>query len=406
MAGPLDGFRIIDMTSVVSGPLSTMILGDQGAEIIKVENPAGGDFTRAMSNRRGGFSASFLNNNRSKRSIAINTKTPEGLKILKNLLVGADVFIQNMRPGVIERIGLSEEIVREIEPNIVYVSISGFGEKGPFSHRPVYDPLVQALSGLTSIQAGSDEARPRLVRTIVPDKLTGFIAAQAITAALLSRERTGEGQHIKLSMLDSVISFLWHSDMGSQTFVGSEFPQEAAQSFIDLIYETSDGYISVAVNTDKQWSNLANALGHPEWLKDERFLTPALRHKNIDDRLNLTQEALKTNTADEWLKILEAADVPCAPILRRRDVAKHPQMIANATVEEFQHPYAGRLRQARPAAKFSKTRAEPHRGAPALGEFTEEVLIKLGYDEMTIKSLLETGVIGTLNHNTEDDDTK
>ena len=405
MAGPLAGFRIIDMTSVVSGPLSTMILGDQGAEVIKVENPIGGDFTRAMSNRRGGFSASFLNNNRSKRSIAVNTKTAEGLKILKDLLVGADVFIQNMRPGVIERIGLSEEIVRKIEPKIIYVSISGFGDKGPFSHRPVYDPLVQALSGLTTIQAGSDEARPRLVRTIVPDKLTGFIAAQAVTAALLSRERTGEGQHIKLSMLDSVISFLWHSDMGSQTFVGAEFPQEAAQSFIDLIYETSDGYISVAVNTDKQWSSLAIALGHPEWLKDERFLTPALRHKNIDERLNLTQEVLKTKPAENWLKILEAADVPCAPVLRRRDLADHPQVVANATVGEFQHRYAGRLRQARPAAKFSKTLPDSSRGAPALGEFTEEILFTLGYDERTIQSLMETGVIGTLNHNTEEDET-
>ena len=394
MPGPLDGYRVIDMTSVVSGPLSTMILADQGAEVIKIENPAGGDFTRAMSNRRGGFSASFLNNNRSKRSVAVNTKDPRGMDIVRGLLRDADVFVQNMRPGVIERMGLGEDEVREIRPDIVYVSISGFGERGPYAGRPVYDPLVQALSGLTTIQGGSDSARPRLVRTIVPDKLTGVVASQAITAALLSRERTGEGQHIRLSMLDSVISFLWHSDMGSQTFIGDEFPQELAQSFIDLIYETTNGYISVAVNTDRQWASLAHALGHPEWLDNPLFRTPADRHHNINERLSLTQEVLRTRSTEEWLGILDAADVPCAPILRRRDVPDHPQVIANGTVAEYQHPQAGPLRQARPAARFSGTRHGITRGAPALGEHTADALAGLGYDREAIAELAREQVIG------------
>jgi crotonobetainyl-CoA:carnitine CoA-transferase CaiB-like acyl-CoA transferase len=393
MPGPLTGFRIIDMTSVISGPLSTMMLADQGAEVIKIENPDGGDFTRAMSNRRNGFSASFLNNNRSKRSIAVDTKTAKGLKIVKKLLDGADVFIQNMRPGVIERIGLGEKEVRKIAPEIIFVSISGFGDQGPYSQRPVYDPLVQALSGLTTIQGGSDEARPRLVRTIVPDKLTGVMAAQAITAALLSKERTGKGQHIRLSMLDTVVSFLWHSDMGSQTFIGDEFPQEDAQSFIDLIYETANGYISVAVNTDKQWNSLANALEHPEWLKDERFVTPALRHKNINHRLDMTQQALLFKSTEEWLKILDLADVPCAPILRRKDVSNHAQIKANSTIKEYQHEHAGLLRQARAAARFSGTPIEITRGAPTLGEFGEEALRNLGYDDNTINSLIMDGVM-------------
>lgn len=404
MPGPLHGYRVIDMTSVVSGPLSTMMLADQGAEVIKIENPRGGDFTRAMSNRRGGFSASFLNNNRSKRSVAVNTKDARGMEIVRSLIADADVLVQNMRPGVMDRMGLGEETVREIRPDIIYVSISGFGEDGPYAGRPVYDPLVQALSGLTTIQGGSDTARPRLVRTIVPDKLTGVVAAQAITAALLARERTGEGQHVRLSMLDSVISFLWHSDMGSQTFVGDEFPQELAQSFIDLIYETVDGYISVAVNTDRQWSNLAHALGHPEWLDDPRFATPADRHRNIDARLSLTQEVLRTRTGAEWLEILDAADVPCAPILRRRDVANHPQVIANGTVAEYPHPQAGTLRQARPAARFSGTPHSISRGAPALGEYTAEVLSGLGYEEDQITALARDGVIGLDGSGNETDD--
>jgi crotonobetainyl-CoA:carnitine CoA-transferase CaiB-like acyl-CoA transferase len=394
MAGPLAGFRVIDMTSVISGPLATMMLADQGAEVIKIENPSGGDFTRAMSNRQGGFSASFLNNNRSKRSIAVNTKDPRGMDLVKKLLEGADVFIQNMRPGVIERVGLGEDVVRQIVPEIIYVSISGFGYRGPYAQRPVYDPLVQALSGLTTIQGGADDARPRLVRTIVPDKLTGVMAAQAVTAALLSRERTGKGQHVRLSMLDSVVNFLWHSDMASQTFVDGEFPQEKAQSFIDLIYETKTDYISVAVNTDKQWKSLANALGRPEWLQDPRFLTPALRHANINDRLGMTQEVLLTRAAKEWLELLEVADVPSAPILRRRDVMYHPQIQANETIVEYDHPEAGRLRQARPAALFSDTSPEITRGAPMLGEFTEDAMRGLGYDAETIAKLAADGVIG------------
>ncbi|MCR9070524.1 MAG: CoA transferase [Alphaproteobacteria bacterium] len=395
MAGPLEGFRIIDLTSVVSGPLGTMILADQGAEVIKIEHPAGGDFTRAMANRRGGFSASFLNNNRSKRSVALNLKDPRGVDAVLKLAATADAFVQNFRPGVADRMGLGEAAVRAVNPSIVYCSISGFGDTGPYADKPVYDPLVQALSGLTSIQGGSDEARPRLVRTIIPDKLTGYTSAQAITAALLQRERSGEGQHVKVSMLDSVIDFLWHSDMGSQTFVGGELPQEKAASFIDLIYETTDGYITVAVNTDQQWKALTAALERPEWLEDPRFLTPALRHENIDDRLTLTQEVLATESSAHWLERLEAHDVPCAPVLTRSDMITHPQIQASGIVVELDHPQAGRVRQARPAATFSVTEPDLSHGAPVLGEDTDAMLTSAGYSEAEIAALRAEGVAGT-----------
>ena len=394
MPGPLDGFRIIDLSAMISGPMATMILGDQGAEVIKVENPDGGDYVRKGANRQGDFSAGFLNNNRNKKSVAINLKTERGKAILRELIKGADVFVQNFRPGVAERMGFGEQAVREIEPQIIYASIAGFGFEGPFAARPVYDPLIQAMSGLTTVQAGSDEERPRLVRTIVPDKTTAITASQAITAALLARERTGVGQHIKLSMLASVVSFLWGSDMGSQTFAGRELPQQAAASFRDLVYETKDGFVSVAVMSDKEWQNLCKALDKPEWLQDERFKTPALRDRNINERLAIIQDALMEKPADEWIVLLEQHGVPCAKVLTRNEMIKHPQVAANDIVTEYEHPQAGTLRQANPAAKFSATPAAIRTGAPQLGEHTIEELLKLEYSADEIEQLVAEGVIG------------
>src|SRR5437762_2699553 len=203
MPGPLHGYRIVDLTSNVSGPLATMILADQGAEVIKVEAPGIGDSTRSGANRRGGFTAGFLNNNRNKRSIALDLKQPGAKDVLLRLAAGADAFVQNYRPGVADRLGVGEDAIRAVKPDIVYVSISGFGEKGPYAQAPAYDPVIQGFSGLATVQAGSDKARPRLLRTILPDKLTAITASQAITAALLARERTGEGHHGRLSILDA-----------------------------------------------------------------------------------------------------------------------------------------------------------------------------------------------------------
>jgi crotonobetainyl-CoA:carnitine CoA-transferase CaiB-like acyl-CoA transferase len=383
----LDGYRIVDLTSMISGPLATMILADQGADVIKVENPDGGDHTRAANNSRGGFSASFLNNNRNKRSVALDLKNPAALQALLRLIATADVFVQNFRPGVADRMGLGENAVRAVAPKIIYVSISGFGETGPYAQKPVYDPLIQSVSGLASIQAGSDIEPPRLVRTIVPDKLTAYNAAQAITAALLSRTKTGKGQHIRLSMLDAIIAFLWASDMGSQTFVGQDIPQQEAASFIDLIYETATGPISAAVQTNREWLALTRALDKPEWLDDPRFKTPALRQRHINERLALTQEALRARSAEEWLDRLTAEGVPCAPVLTRTQMLTNPQVVANAIIVETEHPEAGLLRQARSAARFSGTPATIRQGGAALGEHTAEILAEIGFSRSDIEAL-------------------
>ena len=392
MAGPLDGVRVIDLTSMISGPLATMMLADQGADVIKVEPPHG-DHSRRVATRRGGFSASFLNNNRNKRSVVLDLKKPQGLAALKKLVADADVFIQNFRPGVAARIGIGEDVLREIKPDLIYVSVCGFGFEGPFKQKPVFDPLIQAVSGLTTVQAGSDEQRPRLVRTIVPDKVTAIQTSQAITSALFAKLKNGTGQHIKISMLDTVVFFLWSSDMGGHTFIGDELETETAQSYIDLVYETADGYISVAVVADKDWNGVSVALDRPDFLTDARFANAALREENKDARTRLTQEALLSFKSADAIQRLEQQDVPCAPVLTRRQMIQHPQIEANEILLDYQHPEAGHLRQVRQPAVFSTTPLSAPAPAPQLGQHTHEVLLQAGYSESEIEQLAEDNAI-------------
>ncbi len=393
MSGPLSGYRVVDFTNVIAGPFATMMLADQGADVIKVEAPQRPDHTRHAGHGQQGMRASFLNNNRNKRSVSINVKTDEGRDALMKLVATADVFIQNFRPGVVERLGIGEPELRAIKPDLIYVSMSGWGEIGPLSHKPVYDPIIQALSGLATVQAGSDQERPRLIRTILPDKLTGVTAAQAVTAALAGRAKTGEGQHVKVSMLDSIIAFLWSSDMGGQTFVGNEVSEQRAATFIDLIYETKDDYITVSTMTNVQWAAFCKTANCEHLLTDERFSTPALRDENADERLNLIQEALLERPAAEWLQILDDAGVPCAPVLTRKQMIDHPQIKASGIVVEHDHPHAGRLRQARPAARFEGTPTSIRQGAPLLGEHTYDILSEIGYSEAEIDAMVEESVL-------------
>ncbi|MBT3639067.1 MAG: CoA transferase [Acidiferrobacteraceae bacterium] len=394
MTGPLTGYRIVELTSMLTGPWAASMLGDQGADVIKVEVPGVGDHTRAVGVQRHGLSSNFLNINRSKRSITINLKSTQGRVVLEKLASNADVLIQNFRPGVVERLGISYSEISTVAPNIIYVSMSGFSERGPLAKKPVYDPIIQAISGLATVQAGSDQERPRLIRTILPDKVTAIYAAQAVTAALLARERTGKGQHVRLSMLDAVLNFLWASDMGGQTYVDQPVSNQAAASFIDLIYETQDGYMTVSTMTNKEWEALSRAFERPDLLEDARFKTPQLRGHNVNDRLGVVQEVLLSKTTREWLDIFDQEDVPSAPALTRDEVIKHPQVIASDILREHDHPIAGRLRQARVAARFEGTPPSEPRGAPQLGEHSDEVLIELGFSDEEISALKASGAVG------------
>ena len=401
MTGPLDGVTVVDLTTMISGPLTTMILADQGANVLKIESPKGGDHAWHVATRRGGFSASFLNNNRNKRSVALDLKSDDGRAACLRLIAAADVVVQNYRPGVVDRLGLGYEDARAVNPGIVYASITGFGETGPYASKPVFDPLIQSLSGLTTVQAGSDTARPRLVRTIVPDKLTGFATSQAICAALFARTRTGAGQHLHVSMLDAVVAFLWSSDMGGHTFVGDEIEAETAQSYIDLIYETADGYISVAAFRRVDWEKLSDAVGRPEWKDDPRFKDAAGLDTHKAERLEMTQDALRTRTTAQWIARLDAHDVPCAPVLTRRDMIGHEQIAANGLIVEHEHPFAGPLRQTRPAPVFDGTPLAYRRGAPALGADTRAVLGEAGYTADEIDRLVASGAAVEGRHRAE-----
>ena len=390
--GPLAGVRIVDMTAMLAGPWATMILGDQGADVIKIEAPGVGDHTRATEGDTP--SPGFLNLNRSKRSVALDLKAPRGRELLLALAKTADVAVQNFRPGVVDRLGVGYDAVRAVRPDIVYVSISGFGPEGPYAAQRVYDPVIQGLSGLTTIQAGSDEVRPRLVRTVLPDKLTAMTAAQAISSALYARAQSGRGQHVRLSMLDAVLQFVWASDMGQQTLADREPAPQRPASRIDLIYRTRDGHITLGANTDKEWAGLARALGKPELIHDPRFATPAARQRNIDARLALVQEHLLDGSSAHWLETLRANEVPCAPTLTRNEVIAHPQIAASDILMEYDHPDAGRLRQTRSAALFEGTPLTVPRGAPALGADTDAVLAEIGVSNAEIAELRAAGVIG------------
>jgi crotonobetainyl-CoA:carnitine CoA-transferase CaiB-like acyl-CoA transferase len=397
MTGPYQGIKIVDLTSMISGPWATTILADQGAEVIKIEPLGEGDHVRSLGNQRAGMSSMFLNTNRNKRSITLDLKSERGRAVFLDLASDADIVIQNFRPGVVERLGVGYTDVARVNAQVIYVSLSGFGEKGPWVGKPAYDPVIQAVSGLTTIQAAGDDARPRLVRTILPDKFSAICAAQAMGAALYHKVRTGKGQHVRLSMLDAILSFLWVSDFGALTYPDVNVDNKGAASFIDLIYETKDGFMTVSTMSNKEWLAFCRAMRRDDLAADPRFESPALRDKNVNERLKAIQECLRQRTTNENLEVLEAEGVPCAPALTRNQVIDHPQVQAMETLFESDHHAAGRLRQVRNAARFEQSPAIHRYGAPLLGEHCTDILAEAGYDEERIQKLRDEGVVGFEN---------
>jgi crotonobetainyl-CoA:carnitine CoA-transferase CaiB-like acyl-CoA transferase len=372
-----------------------MFLADQGAEVIKIE-PLGGDITRRSRqsiSASGEFSALFVSTNRGKRSLALDLKRPEAAKIMRKLIAGSDVLVQNFRPGTMERLGFGEPALRELNTRLIYVSISGVGESGPYAKKRVYDPIIQALSGFADLQAEPKTRRPQMIRTIVADKTTAIFAAQAVTAALFARERTGEGQHIRLAMLDTMVAYLWPEAMTQYTVVGREATTGDPTARPDLIFETADGYITVGTISDSEWQGFCAASGRSGLAEDPRFNTPGDRAVNATERILLMAEIIKERPTAEWLERLDANDVPSAPVLRRNEVISNEQVVAREIIVELDHPDIGPVRQPKPAARFDRTPAQIHGPAPRIGEHTAAILAEMGLEAAEIERLAAEQIV-------------
>ncbi|MCI5045206.1 MAG: CoA transferase [Aquisalinus sp.] len=394
--GPLTGIKVVDLTTMVSGPVATMMLADQGAEVIKVE-ALQGEQMRHIGPPHNGVNSAYFSCNRGKQSLALDLKSEEGQAILMKLATEADVFVQNFRPGAIDRMGFAEEKLRKINEKLIFVSISGFGEEGPYSAARVYDPVIQALSGATDIQADRQTGRPQMFRIIIADKVMSLTAAQAISSALFHREKTGEGQHIRLSMLEAMLAFFWPEGMAGLTYAEQEFDARKIQGVMDLIYETEDRHITAGAVSDKEWKGMCRAIGREELIDDERFKTSAARFFNADERKRITAEEIKKWKSADILKRLEAEDVPCALLLNRDEILTHDQITSNESVLRINFPGFGEVRQARPAARFDKTPAEVRAPAPKLGEHTRKILADLGYDQSAQDTLIDDQTVIALD---------
>jgi crotonobetainyl-CoA:carnitine CoA-transferase CaiB-like acyl-CoA transferase len=392
MPGAMNGVRILDLTTMVAGPVATMMLADQGADVIKVESP-NGDLMRHFRRGRNGMNAGFLSCNRNKRSLAVDLKSPDGLEIVKKLIATAQVLVHNFRPGIAERIGLAESAVRAIRQDIVYVSITGYGTSGPYANQRAYDPVIQAMSGLADVQRDRDTGRPRMVRTIIADFTTAVTAAQAITAALFARERSGEGQHVQLSMLNTMIAYLWPEAMPGLTFIGDEIDPSDGELGPDLVFATQDRYITAAALSDDEWAGMCRSLNREDLIDDPRFKTARDRSINAVERRTITSAELEKWRADDILPRLLANDVPSAPVLSRFELLKDQQVRENHILEEFETKEFGKVRMPRPAARFDRTPSTIRAMAPILGADNAALLAELGYSASDITRLESNRVI-------------
>ncbi len=344
---------------------------------------------------KGGISALFVNNNRGKRSLAVDLTKEEGKQIVIDLVEKADVFIQNFRPGAIERLGLSYDELKAVNPKLIYCSISGFGPDGPYSDRPVLDPVIQGLTSMVSRQLNPLIPFPDLVRNLVADKSTALTSAQAITAALFSRERTGEGQFLQIPMLDSCLYFFWVDGMMDLTMLDDDVSPGITLAKVYNITNTSDGQLIYFAANDKQRFGLLRALGRDELCEDERFssLAAISNPENFAALGEIVAKEFEKVTNDEIIPKLIEHQVPCGPILEGEETLEDPQVLHNEVLRIWEHPEAGKIRQPVPAARFSDTPAEMRESAALLGQHNDEILGELNRDKETIDRLRAEEII-------------
>lgn len=394
MAGPLEGIRIIDVSEVISGPLAAMILAEQGADVIKVEPPAYGEESRQLANYRDGMAALYANCNHGKRSIGINLKTEQGLGLLYDLVRSADVFVQNWRPGAAERLRVAENDLRKIKPDLVYASITGFGDGGPYADRRGYDPIFQSLTGYVAAQLNPEVPIHDLVRNAVVDKATSYSLAQGITAALFARERGAPGQHVRVAMLDAGLSFFWPDGMLRHTMVGGGIDHYVVPGERYQLSDTADGQLIVWAGTAEQMRGTLRAVGRHDLAESPgQRGKPMLLEENILERGQAVLEGLATlSTAEAYRRMVEY-EVPAAPVLTHAEVLEDPQILHNGSIVEADHPVYGRYRRVRQAARFSRTMADDPIPPALYGEHTNEILDEIQVPQQDRDRLREAGVI-------------
>ena len=385
--GPLQGIKVLDLSVMISGPLAAMMLADQGADVIKVESPGIGDFMRYLGSAKGGMTGIFVNNNRGKRSLVVDLKSEQGVAVLKKLAETADVVIQNFRPGAVERLGIGYEDLKAVNPQLIYVSISGYGPDGPDSGHRVYDNVIQAASGLASVQTDPRNGEPSLFRTLLCDKVTSLTAAQAISSALYARAAgDAEGQHIVLAMLDAAVSFMWPDSGMDAVLLDDDANRTPTIGQNYGITRLKDGFAAIAVVSDSEFRGLCHAYGRPELADDDRFATMAGRTLNASELVPLMTELSAQQSAEDFVKRAQSFDVPAASVVTLADLPQQPQIMNNEVFLEREHPVAGRIREPRPAARFSSTPAQAGGMAPTPGQHSDEVVAEVGLDAAALRT--------------------
>ena len=390
---PLEGITILEFSTMITAALASMMLAEQGARVIKVEPIDAGDPMRYIGARKGDISSLFAGCNRGKESIKVDLKSEAGQAVIHEMMPNTDVVIHNFRPGTMDTLNLDFETLRAINPQLVYMAISGFGTEGPLRRAPAYDPIIQAQCGMAATQ-GSDES-PTFIRSLLCDKITGYTACQAVTSALFARERTGNGQMIDLSMLDSGLFFMFPD--GFQNHALLEEDTTPGGLLIDMLYDltlTKDGGITVAAANQEMQGRMLSAIGLLHLLQDERFDSMAKLVENLHIFRELVAEKCMGYTSDELLALLRAVEVPCAKCLTRDEVLAQEQLSANDSVSIVDHPHLGKIRIVRAPPRFGGERLEPSRPTPAHGEHTDDVLASFGVTVDRIEALRSEGVLG------------